>query len=97
MQRRASLIVAMVDVSLAMCQQDATNALAIVSCGYGERRVAHVDNVGVGFGLHQLLHTLGSIVNDRFVNGCHRAAVQVVYVRVELDKQAHQVGSISLL
>ena len=97
MKRSASLVVSLVNIGLAMSQENAANALAIVSRGYGERRVAHVDDVRVGFGLHELLHALGSVVDDRFVYGCHRATVQMVHVRVVLDQHTNYVSSVSLL
>ena len=97
MKRSAALVVPLVNIGLAMSQENATNALAIVSRGYREWRVAHVYDVRVGFGLHELLHALGSVVDDRFVYGCHRATVQMVHVRVVLDQHANYVSSVSLL
>ena len=97
MKRSASLVVPLVNIGLAMSQENAANALAIVSRRYGERRVAHVDDVRVGFGLHELLHALGSVVDDRFVYGCHRATVQMIHIRVVLDQHANYVSSVSLL
>lgn len=97
MKRSAALVVPLINIGLAMSQENATNALAIVSGGYGERSIAHVDDIRVSFGLHKLLHALGPVVDDRFVYGRHRATVQMVHVRVVLDQHANYVSSVSLL
>lgn len=97
MQRRAALVVPMVYVGLAVRQKYAANALAVVPRRYRQWSVAHVDDVRIGLGLHELLHALGPIVYDRFVYGCHRASIEMVHIRVVFNQHANDVRSISLL